>query len=117
MFSLKHYKSFSFVAVWHQFVWYCELADACPKRYITRPLATLLSLTVSNINFFPHFFSIEVSFFLITQLALLVLLLLARHHFDLRAFSCESEGRKSSAVHGNDAASPISSALRFFLRL
>lgn len=63
MFSLKHYKSFSFVAVWHQFVWYCELADACPKRYITRPLATLLSLTVSNINFFPHFFFYRGFFF------------------------------------------------------
>ena len=45
-----------------------------------------------------------------------MLLLLARHHFDLRAFSRESEGRKSSAVHGNDAASsPISSALRLSL--
>lgn len=103
--------SSSLLAVWHRFVWCCELAGDCPKRYITRPLATLLSLLYEILIFFPPVFFSTFFFLLISRLALL--LLLARHHFDLRAFSRESEGRKSSAVHGNDAAaSPISSALR-----
>lgn len=54
--------SSSLLAVWHRFVWCCELAGDCPKRYITRPLATLLSLLYEILIFFPqprllfHFF-------------------------------------------------------------
>lgn len=53
--------SSSLLAVWHRFVWCCELAGDCPKRYITRPLATLLSLLYEILIFFSlrllfHFF-------------------------------------------------------------